>query len=143
LASYCFGIVLLIACANVANLIGAGRARLVQLVLGESALIAALAAVMGAWFSWWSAPVIVSMINPPDHPARLALPADARVFAFGLVLTLLVTLLFGLAPALQASAVSPGLGLKGSTAPHSKRRTMQLLIAAQVAFCFLVVFLAG
>jgi putative ABC transport system permease protein len=83
------------------------------------------------------------MINPPYNPARLALPGDARVLGFGLVLTLLVTLLFGLAPALQASAVRPAIGLKGSSEPRSKRRMMHALIAAQVAFCFLVVFLAG
>ncbi len=108
-------LVLLIACANVANLmtaqaaararemalrvsIGAGRFRLVQLVLVESAWLAILAAAMGVLFAWWSAPFVVSRINPPDHPARLALPADWRVLAFGLALTIGVTLLFGLAP---------------------------------------------
>ena len=81
-------LVLLIACANVANLmtaqaaararemalrvsIGAGRWRLVQLVLVESAWLAFLAAAIGALFAWWSAPFVVGMINPPDNPARL------------------------------------------------------------------------
>src|SRR5437660_8195547 len=89
-------LVLLIACANVANLltaqaaarsremalrvsIGAGRGRLVQLVLVESALLAFLAAAMGGLFAWWSAPFVVARINPPDNPARLVLPADWRV----------------------------------------------------------------
>jgi predicted permease len=83
------------------------------------------------------------MINPPDDPARLALPADWRVLGFGLLLALGVTLLFGLAPALRASAVNPVSALKGGEDPHSKRRLMHALIAVQVAFCFLVLFVAG
>ena len=153
-------LVLLIACANVANLmtsqaaarereialrvsIGAGRARVVQLVLVESAMIAFLAAAMGAVFAWWSAPFVVSRINPPDNPARLALTADWRVVGFGLALTLAVTLLFGLAPALRAAAIQPASALKGGTDPHTRRRSMHLLIALQAAFCFVVIFLAG
>jgi len=153
-------LVLLIACANVANLmtaqaaararemalrvsIGAGRWRLVQLVLVESAWLAFLAAALGGLFAWWSAPFVVSRINPPDNPARLFLPADWRVLGFGLALTVVVMLLFGLAPALRASAIKPASALKGGSDPHSRRRTMHALIAAQVAFCFLVLFLAG
>ena len=153
-------LVLLIACANVANLmtaqaaararemalrvsIGAGRLRLIQLVLVESAMLALLAAATAALFAWWSAPFVVSRINPPDNPARLALPADWRVLGFGLALTIGVTLLFGLAPALRASAVKPASALKGGEDPHSRRRLMHALIAAQVAFCFLVLFVAG
>ena len=123
--------------------IGAGRWRLVQMVLVESAWIALLAAAPGALFAWWSAPFIVGMINPPDDPARLALPADWRVLAFGLALTSGVTFLFGLAPALRASAVKPVRALKGGEDPHSRRRVMHMLIAVQVAFCFLVLFVAG
>jgi len=153
-------LVLLIACANVANLmtaqaasraremvlrvsIGAGRWRLVQLVLVESAILAVLASAIGAAFAWWSAPFVVGMINPPDNPARLALPADWRVLGFGLALTLGVMLLFGLTPALRASAVKPASALKGGEDPHTRRRMMHALIAAQVAFCFLVLFVAG
>jgi len=152
--------VLLIACANVANLmtaqaaararemalrvsIGAGRWRLVQMVLVESALLAFLAAASGALFAWWSAPFVVSMINPPDSPARLILPADWRVLGFGMGLTLMVVLLFGLLPALRASSVKPVSVLKGGDNPHSRQRLMHGMIAVQVAFCFLVLFVAG
>ena len=152
--------VLLIACANVANLmtaqaaargremalrvsIGAGRWRLVQMVLVESALLAFLAAASGALFAWWSAPFVVSMINPPDNPARLILPADWRVLGFGVALTLVVVLLFGLLPALRASSVKPASILKGGDDPHSRQRLMHGMIALQVAFCFLVLFIAG
>jgi predicted permease len=154
------GLVLLIACANVANLmtaqaaararemalrvsIGAGRWRLVQLVLVESAILALVAGALGGLFAWWAAPFVVSRINPPDHPARIALPVDWRVLAFGLMLTLAVILLFGLTPALRASAVRPSSALKGGQDPHSRGRLMQALIGAQVAFCFLVLFVAG
>jgi predicted permease len=152
--------VLLIACANVANLmtaqaaareremalrvsIGAGRGRLVQMVLVESALLAFLAAASGALFAWWSAPFVVSMINPSDNPARLILPADWRVLGFGVALTLVVVLLFGLLPALRASSVKPASILKGGEDPHSRHRLMHGMVALQVAFCFLVLFVAG
>ncbi len=154
------GLVLLIACANVANLmtaqasararemavrvsIGGGRWRLIQLVLVQSGWLALLAAAIGGLFAWWSGPFVVSMINPPDNPARLILPSDWQVLGFGLGLALVVTLLFGLIPALRASSVNPVSALKGGEDPHSKRRLMHALIAVQVAFCFLVLFVAG
>ncbi|HMC59823.1 MAG TPA: ABC transporter permease, partial [Candidatus Solibacter sp.] len=153
-------LVLLIACANVANLmtaraaararemalrvsIGAGRWRLVQLVLMESAWLAFLATAIGGLFAWWSAPFILSMIDSPSNPVRLVLPADWRVLAFGLALASGVTFLFGLMPALGASAVKPASALRGGEDPHSRRRLMHGLIAAQVAFCFVVQFVAG
>jgi ABC-type antimicrobial peptide transport system permease subunit len=94
------GLVLLIACANVANLmtaqaaararemalrvsIGAGRWRLVQLVLVESVVLAFLAAAVGALFAWWSVPFVVSMINPPDNPARSMQSLARLAQAFG------------------------------------------------------------
>jgi putative ABC transport system permease protein len=154
------GLVLLIACANVANLmtalaaararemalrvsIGAGRLRLVQMVLVESAMLALGAALLGAAFAWWSAPLVVGLISTPGNPAHLILPADWRVLGFGVVLIAGVMVLFGLVPAVRASAVKPVSALKGGDDPHARRRLMHGMIAAQVAFCFLVVFVAG
>ncbi|MGC2768155.1 MAG: ADOP family duplicated permease [Candidatus Acidiferrum sp.] len=153
-------LVLLIACANVANLmvaqaaararemalrisIGAGRRQLIQLVLVESAMLALVSSAIGALFAAWSAPFVISTINPYDNPVRLALPADWRVLLFGVALTLFVTCLFGLIPALRASTIEPVSALKGGEDPHGRRRLMYALIAAQVAFCCLVLFVAG
>jgi len=153
-------LVLLIACVNVANMItaqaasrahemalrisiGAGRRRLIQLILAQSALLALLASVLGALFAAWSAPFVLSLVNPPDNPARLALSADWRVLLFGFVLIVLIVLLLGLLPALRASAVRPVTVLKGGEDPHAPRRLMRGAIALQVAFCFLVLFLSS
>jgi putative ABC transport system permease protein len=152
-------LVLLIACANVANLmtaqaasraremalrvsIGAGRGRLVQLVLVESAWLAGLATLVGSLFAWWAAPLVVGLINPPDNPARLALPADWRVLGFGALLTIVVTALLGLVPALRVSGISPAGALKGGDDPHARRTGMLALLAGQVGFCVLVVFIS-
>ncbi|HVM92369.1 MAG TPA: FtsX-like permease family protein, partial [Terriglobales bacterium] len=69
--------------------------------------------------------------------------ADWRVLGFGLAVALGVTLLFGLLPALRASSVNPVSALKGGEDPHARRRLMHSLIGVQVAFCFLVLFVAG
>ncbi len=153
-------LVLLIASANVANLmtvqasarmrelalrvsIGAGRGRLVQLLLVEAAILALAAAALGTLFTWWATPFVVSHINPPDNPVRLSLPIDWRVFGFSVTLTVVVTMLFGLTPALRASAVSQASALKSGADARSRRRVMHGVIAAQTAFCFLVVFAGG
>jgi predicted permease len=154
------GLVLLIACANVANLmagqatartremalrmsLGAGRARLVRMVMVESAMLALMAAALGMAFAWWATPYVVSRINPPNDPARLMLSPDWMVIGFGTALALGVTVLFGMLPAMRASGVRPVSALKGGEEPRSKTKWMQGMIAAQVAFCFVVLFLAG
>src|SRR5262249_17218766 len=153
-------LILLIACANVANLlvaqaaarsremalrvsIGAGRRHLLQLVLVQSAVLAVLSSVLGALFTAWSAPFVVSRIDASDNPVRLSLPADFRVFLFVVLVTVAVTCLFGLIPALRASSIQPASALKGGEDPHSHRRLMYALIGAQVAFCCLILFVGG
>ncbi len=103
-------LVMLIACVNVANLmtaqstertremalrvsIGAGRRRLIQMLLVESAFLAAIASLLGGLFAWWSAPMVVNMISTPNKPVRLALPADWTVAGVGVALAVSVTLL--------------------------------------------------
>jgi predicted permease len=152
--------VLLIACANVANLlaaqaaararemalrvsIGAGRWRLVQMVVVESACLGFVATLVGGLFSWWAAPFVVRRIGNAQNPTQLFLPADWRVLAFGLLLAVTVTSLFALAPALRVSAVRPASALRGGDDAHARRRLMHALIAVQVAFCFIVHFAAS
>jgi predicted permease len=153
-------LVLLITCVNLANLmtgqaasraremavrvsIGAGRWRLVQLVLIESAWLALLATVVGAALAWWEAPFIVRMINPPAYAARLILPLDWRVSGFVLILACGVTFLFGLMPAVRASAIKPASVLRGGEDTHWRGHLMRSLISVQVAFCFVVHLAAG
>lgn len=153
-------LVLLVACVNVANLmsaqaaararemalrvsIGAGRRRLVQLVLVESALIAAIASVIGDVLAWQASPLVVALINRVDAPVRLDLPIGGRMIGFAALLILFVTMLFGIIPALQASAITPATALRGGSHTRSRQRLMHTLIAAQVAFCVMVLLVAG
>ncbi|MGO9257616.1 MAG: ADOP family duplicated permease [Bryobacteraceae bacterium] len=153
-------LVLLLACANTGNLlaaqaaararemalrvsIGAGQWRLIQMVLMESALVAAVASVLGMLFASWAAPLVVPMLHVPQDPVRLVLEIGWRQVAFSVALALSVTVLFGLAPALRASSVKPMGALRGGEDPHARRRLMHALLAAQMAFCVLVQFVAG
>ena len=155
------GLVLLISCANVANLmtaqagarcremalrvsLGAGRVQLVRLVIIEGALIAAAASALGIVFSWWGGPFVVSALNGPNQPpVALDLPADWRVVLFAIVLAFGVTILFSLIPAFRASSITPVANLKGEDTRKSPHRLMTALIGAQVAFCMFVLFIGG
>ena len=153
-------LVLLISCANVANLmtaqaaarshemalrvtLGAGRGRLVQLILAQSGLLALFSAVIGAAFAAWSAPFILNRISLADNPARLLLPADWRVLLFTIALIAAVLLLLGLLPALRASAIQPVSALKRGEGRHSPHQVMRGAIALQVTFCFFVLLLSS
>jgi putative ABC transport system permease protein len=153
-------LVLLIACANVGNLmsaqasararemalrvsIGAGRMRLVQLVMVESAMLSILGSAAGIVFAQVSAPWIVSILRVPQDPVRFVFDVGWRAWTFNVGLALAVTLLFGLAPAIRASAVQPISALKGGADPQARRRMTHVLLASQMAFCVLVQFVAG
>jgi predicted permease len=151
---------LMIACANVGNLmsaqssararemalrvsIGAGQWRLIRLVLVEGALLAAIASVVGMCFSAWAAPFVVTMLAPAEKPVRLVLNADWRVLGFGAALTAAVAILFGLAPALRASAVQPMMALKGGAGVQRHRGFLHSLLALQVAFSVVILLIAA
>ena len=153
-------IVLVIACVNVANLrtaqaaararemairvsLGAGRARLVRMLLVESALVSAAAMTVGWLFAWPAAPFVVSLLAPPEEPVRLAMEVDWRAVLFGALVALGVTSLFGVLPAIRASAVHPAAALRDGRYQPSHARLMRWLVAAQIAFCVFVLFVAS
>ena len=154
-------LVLLIAGSNVANLllartaarehemalrlsIGAGRGRLIQQVLVESALVAAAACLFGLLFAAAAAPAAVGMLAPPADPVNLNLRVGWRVMAVAAGLTLLVTALFGLAPALRASHVAPMRALKiGGGRSGARAGVMRPFVAIQVAFGLIVMFVGS
>jgi predicted permease len=150
-------LLVLVSCANVANLllaramsrkiemalrlsIGAARRRLIQLLLVESALLALLAATVGALFATWAAPFIVSMLAPAEQPVRLVLDLDWRTLLSGATLTIAVTMLFGLAPAVRASSTPLVDALKEARGQRSHRRLADALVAVQAALCIFLLF---
>ncbi len=156
------GLVLLIACANLANLLlarassrereiavrlalGASRGRLIGQLLSESALLAVAGAVCGGFLAAVLSHSLVAFISTPDNPVFLDMPTDWRVLGFAGGLAILTTILFGLAPALRSGNVPPGAVLKtggrGSTGGHERFRLQRILVASQVALS--LVLLAG
>jgi putative ABC transport system permease protein len=157
------GLVLLIACVNVAGLqlarlaghereaglrsaLGARRSRIVQQLLTEAGLLAALGGTFGILLAFGGLRVI-RWLAPPDLPRLDAASIDGRVLAFALVLTLVTGLLFGLLPALRASrgnlrGLLAGSG-RGTVGTRSARRARAALLAAEVAFAVTLVTGAG
>ena len=148
------GLVLLIACANLANLmlarasarereigirlsLGASRGRLVRQLLSESLLLAATGAALGAGLAQVLSRFLVAFISTQGRPLFVDLQPDWRVLGFTAGLTVLTCVLFGLTPALRATRVAPSEVLKsngrGLTTGRERFSLRRALVVSQVA----------
>jgi putative ABC transport system permease protein len=156
------GLVLLIACANVANLLlargaarqkeiavraamGASRGRVVRQMLTESILLSAIGGIAGLLLSVWLTEVLLSIV-PAGAPRMDQVGLDYRVLTFAFVVSALTGILFGLVPALQASKLDVSSSLKeGGRSGEGHRRTSarNLLLIGEVALSLMLLVGAG
>ena len=158
------GLVLLLACANVANLmlaravtrakeigirlaLGAGRGRIVRQLLTESVLLALLGGVLGLALAYRGAELIWAIFPPVPYPISIDFAPDGYVLKWMLVISLLTGVIFGLAPALLASRTDLVAVIKGmAVRPSNSRRRWNLrgvLVVAQVTISIIVLICAG
>ena len=155
--------VLLIACANIANLLlaratarqkemavrtalGASRLRIIRQLLTESLLLSFCGGAFGLLLSFWLTRLLIA-VSPANTPRFDEIRPDTRVFVFTIALTLLTGLIFGLAPALQASRSDQSEGLKegsrGNAGGARTKRVRGLLMVAEIAMSFMLLVGAG
>lgn len=155
------GLILVIACSNVANLllargrarsreiairlsIGAGRPRLVRQLMTESALVAVFGAVVGLAFAFGGILVLQTLDVPSDPPSYLGVQLDWRVVRFSLLVAVASCVFFGLVPAWQTARTDFVSALKGGLASAGGRiRARDVLVAGQIALAMVVLITAG
>jgi predicted permease len=158
------GIILLIACANLANLllaratarereiavrlsIGASRARLVRQLLVEYMLLSVCGTILGGSIAYWLSSILPKWASEQNTPIPLNLTPDSQVLLFSTAIAVLTGIIFGLAPALADTRVEPTQALKSSarTASGSGARwsTKHALVASQVALTLVLLVGAG
>jgi predicted permease len=155
-------VVLLITCANVANLLlmraptrarevairmalGASRRRVTLQLLIESVLLAACGGALGLLLAAWGTEFISWLFRTSLNPIVIDLQPDSRVLLFAIATSMLTGSVFGLAPAWRATGVDLALALKRGDAAWRVGRRLgnQTLVGAQIAMCFVLVFVAG
>ncbi len=158
------GLILLLACTNVANLLlarasargreiavrlalGAGRARLVRQFLTESLLLSVIGGGVGVALASWTTELQATMVPRLQFPVGFEVSLDRRVLVFGLVLSILTSLLFGLAPGLHAAKSDVTSMLKGQGARAKPSRwgldLRSLLVVGQVALSLMLLIGGG
>jgi putative ABC transport system permease protein len=157
------GVVLLIACANVANLLlarsegrqreiairmalGSGRGRLMRQLLTESLVLSMAGAGLGILFAQWGTRLLVSLLSSGGNPVFLNLDIDARVLVFTAAVAVLTGVLFGLAPAWKGTRVEPQSAMKANgrgVIEGAKFSMGKALVVVQVALSMVLVAGAG
>jgi len=158
------GLVLLIACANVANLLlaraagrsrelgirtalGASRGRLIRQMLTESLLLAVMGCAVGMLLAVWVSDAMSALLPPLGLPLSLNLEWDYRVPGFALTLALLTVVAVGLAPALRATSVDPIVSLRDEAgnigAMMRRSRLRSALVVIQIAVSLVLLISAG
>jgi predicted permease len=158
------GLVLLIACSNIASLMlaraaarrgeisirlamGASRGRLIRQLLTECLLLSSAGAVLGLLFARWGSALLVRLISSTRNPVYLEMSLNGDVLALTAGTALLTCLLFGALPALRATKISLVPGMKGHGAAESGGRAYarpgKWIVASQVALSFVLLIVAG
>jgi putative ABC transport system permease protein len=154
------GMVLLIACANLANLllarasvreremairqaVGASRVRLMRQLLGESLMLAMVGATLGVLLAQNLSRFLVSFLSTAGNSVFLDLALDWRVLSFTVLVAALTCILFGLTPALRATRIAPGVAMRASgrglTASRERFSLRRTLVVVQVALSLVLV----
>ena len=156
-------LVLLIACANLANLmlaratsrhreisirlaIGAKRWQVVRQLLIESVVLALAGGACGTLFAWWASHLLLHLVSPGAQELPLEVSPDRYVLAFTLVLLILTAILFGLVPALRATRIQFDLALKdgkASSPPANSALLGRALVIGQVALSLALLICSG
>ena len=158
------GLVLLIACANIASLLlarsatrqkeiavrlslGASRARLIRQVLTESVVLSGVGAILGVFFARWGSALLVRLVSAQDNQVFLDLKMDGRVLGFTIGVAVLCGLLFGILPALRSTRVSAMSAMKEGQSQglggRSQSVSARWIVAVQVALSLVLLIWAS